>query len=125
MAFKAKAFAGSHCGCRYQQDYRPTLGRDGKKESGTLEVIKFYYDGAIGMDPDGTLHWNLPDRRKSYYDEDYLPQKLDRVDEAGNLYFDGSPFPWKLADDFAEDPRWGYPRWKVVLGKLLGKGKAE
>ena len=121
------------------------LGRDGKKESGTLEVIKFYYDGAIrmeqhcygeaatfvfgvwasGMDPDGTLHWNLPDRRKSYYDEDYLPQKLDRVDEAGNLYFDGSPFPWKLADDFAEDPRWGYPRWKVVLGKLLGKGKAE
>ena len=74
MAFKAKAFAGSHCGCRYQQDYRPTLGRDGKKESGTLEVIKFYYDGAIrmeqhcygeaatfvfgvwasGMDPDGT-----------------------------------------------------------------------
>ena len=41
MAFKAKAFAGSHCGCRYQQDYRPTLGRDGKKESGTLEVIKF------------------------------------------------------------------------------------
>ena len=145
MAFKAKAFAGSHCGCRYQQDYRPTLGRDGKKESGTLEVIKFYYDGAIrmeqhcygeaatfvfgvwasGMDPDGTLHWNLPDRRKSYYDEDYLPQKLDRVDAAGNLYFDGSPFPWKLADDFAEDPRWGYPRWKVVLGKLLGKGKAE
>ena len=95
MAFKAKAFAGSHCGCRYQQDYRPTL------------------------------HWNLPDRRKNYYDEDYLPQKLDRVDEAGNLYFDGSPFPWKLADDFAEDPRWGYPRWKVVLGKLLGKGKAE
>ena len=139
MAFKAKAFAGSHCGCRYQQDYRPTLGRDGKKESGTLEVIKFYYDGAIrmeqhcygeaatfvfgmwasGMDPDGTLHWNLPDRRTSYYDEDYLPQKLDRVDEAGNLYFDGSPFPWKLADDFAEDPRWGYPRWKVVLGRIL------
>ena len=103
MAFKAKAFAGSHCGCRYQQDYRPTLGRDGKKESGTLEVIKFYYDGAIrmeqhcygeaatfvfgvwasGMDPDGTLHWNLPDRRKSYYDEDYLPQKLERVEGAG------------------------------------------
>ena len=108
MAFKAKAFAGSHCGCRYQQDYRPTLGRDGKKESGTLEVIKFYYDGAIRME-------------QHYYDEDYLPQKLDRVDEAGNLYFDGSPFPWKLADDFAEDPRWGYPRWKVVLGKLLGK----
>ena len=51
MAFKAKAFAGSHCGCRYQQDYRPTLGRDGKKESGTLEVIKFYYDGAIRMEP--------------------------------------------------------------------------
>ena len=47
MSFHAKEFAGSHCGCRYQQDYRPTLGRDGKKESGTLEVIKFYYDGAI------------------------------------------------------------------------------
>ena len=101
MSFDPKDFAGSHCGCRYQQDYRPTLGRDGKKESGTLEVIKFYYDGAIRfeqhcygeaatfvfgvwadhMDPDGTLHWVLPDRRKSYYDEDYLPKKLDRVDE--------------------------------------------
>lgn len=77
MAFDPKKFAGAHCGCRYQQDYRPTLGRDGKKESGTLEVIKFYYDGAIrfeqhcygeaatfvfgvwasGMDADGTLHW--------------------------------------------------------------------
>ena len=94
MSFDPKDFAGSHCGCRYQQDYRPTLGRDGKKESGTLEVIKFYYDGAIRfeqhcygeaatfvfgvwadhMDPDGTLHWVLPDRRKSYYDEDYLPK---------------------------------------------------
>ena len=136
--FTAKQFAGTHCGCRYQQDYRPTLGKDGKKESGTLEVIKFYYDGAIrmeqhcygeaatfvfgvwaeGMDADGTLHWALPDRRKSYYDEDYLPRKLDRVDEAGNLYFDGSPFPWKLADDFDEDKRWGYPKWKVLLGKL-------
>ena len=94
MSFDPKDFAGSHCGCRYQQDYRPTLGRDGKKESGTLEVIKFYYDGAIRfeqhcygeaatfvfgvwadhMDSDGTLHWVLPDRRKSYYDEDYLPK---------------------------------------------------
>ena len=121
MSFDPKDFAGSHCGCRYQQDYRPTLGRDGKKESGTLEVIKFYYDGAIrfeqhcygeaatfvfgvwasGMDEDGTLHWVLPDRRKSYYDEAYLPKKLDRVDEQGNLYFDGGVFPWKLADDFA------------------------
>ena len=99
MSFDPKDFAGSHCGCRYQQDYRPTLGRDGKKESGTLEVIKFYYDEA------------------------YLPKKLDRVDEQGNLYFDGSNFPWKLADDFAEDKRWGYPKWKVVLGKLTGKGK--
>ena len=143
MSFDPKDFAGSHCGCRYQQDYRPTLGRDGKKESGTLEVIKFYYDGAIrfeqhcygeaatfvfgvwasGMDEDGTLHWVLPDRRKSYYDESYLPKKLDRVDEAGNLYFDGGIFPWKLADDFAEDKRWGYPKWKVLLGKLTGKGK--
>ena len=112
MSFDPKDFAGSHCGCRYQQDYRPTLGRDGKKESGTLEVIKFYYDGAIRfeqhcygeaatfvfgvwadhMDPDGTLHWVLPDRRKSYYDEDYLPKKLDRVDEAGNLYLTAGSF---------------------------------
>ena len=121
----------------------PHLGPRRQKESGTLEVIKFYYDGAIrfeqhcygeaatfvfgvwasGMDEDGTLHWVLPDRRKSYYDEAYLPKKLDRVDETGNLYFDGSNFPWKLADDFAEDKRWGYPKWKVVLGKLTGKGK--
>ena len=55
--------------------------------------------------------------------ESYLPKKLDRVDEAGNLYFDGGIFPWKLADDFAEDKRWGYPKWKVALGKLTGKGK--
>ena len=47
------------------------------------------------------------------------------MDVAGNLYFDGSPVPWKLADDFSEDPRWGYPRWNVVLRKLLGQGKAE
>jgi len=78
---------------------------------------------ASGMDADGTLHWALPDKRKSYYDEEYLPKKLDRVDEAGNLYFDGGVFPWKLADDFAEDKRWGYPKWKVLLGKLTGKGK--
>ena len=105
MPYQPKEFAGRHCGCRYQQDYRPTLGRDGKKESGTLEVVKFYYDGRIrfeqhcygeaatfvfgvwaeGMDPDGTLHWALPDRRKSYYDEEYLPKKLTRVDEALSL----------------------------------------
>ena len=24
MAFDPKKFAGAHCGCRYQQDYRPT-----------------------------------------------------------------------------------------------------
>ena len=103
MPYQPKEFAGRHCGCRYQQDYRPTLGRDGKKESGTLEVVKFYYDGRIrfeqhcygeaatfvfgvwaeGMDPDGTLHWALPDRRKSYYDEEYLPL------EAGRRFFGG------------------------------------
>ena len=33
---------------------------------------------ASGMDADGTLHWALPDKRKSYYDEEYLPKKLDR-----------------------------------------------
>lgn len=129
MPYQPKEFAGRHCGCRYQQDYRPTLGRDGKKESGTLEVVKFYYDGRIrfeqhcygeaatfvfgvwaeGMDPDGTLHWALPDRRKSYYDEEYLPKKLTRVDEAGSLYFDDGIFPWKLADDFSEDAQLGLP----------------
>ena len=103
MAYHAKQFAGSHCGCRYQQDYRPVLGRDGKKESGTLEVMKFYYDGKIrfeqhcygeaatfvfgvwcdGMDPDGTLHWSRP--KTGYYDEQYLPKKLTKVGEDGSL----------------------------------------
>lgn len=143
MGYHAKDFAGRHCGCRYQQDYRPVLGRDGKKESGTLEVIKFYYDGRIrfeqhcygeaatfvfgvwaaGMDEDGTLHWDLPDRRKQYYDEQFLPKALTGVDENGYLYFDNGRFPWKLADDFTEDAACGYPAWKVMLGKLLGKGK--
>ena len=41
----------------------------------------------------------------------------------GRLYFDGGVFPWKLADDFAEDKRWGYPKWKVLLGRLTGKGR--
>ena len=66
MSFNAKDFAGTHCGCRYQQDYRPTLGRDGKKESGTLEVIKFYYPGSwptilprisAGATPSGKSCW--------------------------------------------------------------------
>ena len=90
------------------------------------EDRSFYSDetsAVLSVDEDGTLHWVLPDRRKSYYAESYLPKKLDRVDEAGNLYFDGGIFPWKLADDFAEDKRWGYPKWKVLLGKLTGKGK--
>ena len=52
-----------------------------------------------------------------------MPQKLTGVDEAGNLYFDGKVYPWKLADDFTEDPQWGYPKWKVLLGKLTGKGR--
>ena len=29
----------------------------------------------------------------------------------------------RLADDFAEDKRWGYPKWKVLLGRLTGKGR--
>ena len=41
MSFSAKDFAGAHCGCRYQQDYRPTLGRDGKKESGIQDALLF------------------------------------------------------------------------------------
>ncbi len=45
------------------------------------------------------------------------------MDEAGNLYFDGGDGPWKLAADFAEDNRWGYPKWKVLLGRLPGKGR--
>ena len=141
MSYHAKDFCGANCGCRYQQDYLPKLGRDGKKESGTLEVMKFYYDGRIrfeqhcygeaatcvfgvwcdGMDEDGTLHWSRP--KKGYYDEEYLPKALTGVDENGYLYFDNNRFPWKLADDFDEDPRWGYPKWKVLLGKLTGKGK--
>ena len=59
MSFHAKDFAGSHCGCRYQQDYRPTLGRDGKKESGTLEdesrLPAFPY-GEGRMDQHGKTH---------------------------------------------------------------------
>ena len=61
--------------------------------------------------------------KTGYYNEEYLPKKLTRVDEAGSLYFDDKIYPWKLADDFTEDPRWGYPRWKVTLGKLTGKGR--
>ena len=99
MAYHAKQFAGSHCGCRYQ-------------------VFGVWCDG---MDPDGTLHWSRP--KTGYYDEQYLPKKLTKVGEDGSLYFDDGIFPWKLADDFAEDPRWGYPKWKVMLGKLTGKGK--
>ena len=75
------------------------------------------------MDEDGTLHWALPDKRKSYCDERYLPKALTGTDENGSLYFDNGRFPWKLADDFTEDPRWGYPRWNVLLGRLFGKGK--
>ena len=110
-------------------------------ERATLEVMKFYYDGKIrfeqhcygeaatfvfgvwcdGMDPDGTLHWSRP--KAGYYDEQYLPKKLTKVGEDGSLYFDDGIFPWKLADDFTEDPRWGYPKWKVALGKLTGKGR--
>ena len=73
------------------------------------------------MDPDGTLHWSRP--KAGYYDEQYLPKKLTKVGEDGSLYFDDGIFPWKLADDFTEDPRWGYPKWKVALGKLTGKGR--
>ena len=142
MAFDPKKFAGAHCGCRYQQDYRPTLAGTAKRNP-----VRWRSSNSIMMVPSalsstatarrrplcsacGLPAWMrrhpalaLPDKRKSYYDEEYLPKKLDRVDEAGNLYFDGSTFPWKLADDFAEDRRWGYPKWKVVLGKLAGKGR--
>ena len=105
--FTAKQFAGTHCGCRYQQDYRPTLGKDGKKESGTLEVIKFYYDGAIRME-------------QHCYGE--AATFVFGVWAEG-MDADGTLFPWKLADDFDEDKRWGYPKWKVLLGKLTGKGR--
>ena len=138
MAFDPKKFAGAHCGCRYQQDYRPTLGRDGKKESGTLEVIKFYYDGAIrfeqhcygeaatfvfgvwasGMDADGTLHWALPDKRKSYYDEEYLPKKLDRWMKRAICTSMAAPFPgsWptilpKIGAGATPNGRWFWESW--------------
>ena len=71
--------------------------------------------------PTAPCNWSRP--KTGYYDEQYLPKKLTRVGEDGSLYFDDGIFPWKLADDFAEDPRWGYPRWKVMLGKLTGKGE--
>ncbi len=71
---------------------------------------------------DGTLHWALPDNRKSYYDEEYLPKKLDRVDEP-NLYFHGSNFPWKLADDFARISAGATPNGRWFWGKLAGKGR--
>ena len=103
MSFHAKDFAGSHCGCRYQQDYRPTLGRDGKKESGTLEVIKFYYDGAIRF-------------KRHCYGE---AATFEIVVWASGMHEDGT-----LAGvQPAEDKRWGYPKWKELLGKLTGKGK--
>ncbi len=141
MKFNAKDFAGNNCGKRYQQDYRATLGPNGK-ESGTLECIKFYYDGRIrleqhcygeaatfvfgiwatDMDEDGTIHWDFSqDKRKAFYDEQYLPKALTSIDEDGHLHFDGTRWPWKCADDFTEDARWGYPRWKVILGKLFKK----
>ena len=45
------------------------------------------------------------------------------VDEAGSLYFDDGIFPWKLADDFSEDVRWGYPagRWSWAGCWAAGK----
>ena len=49
-----------------------------------------------------------------------LPKKLDRVDEEGNLYFDGSPFPWRMARRLDEDKRWGYPV-EGVAGKTHRK----
>ena len=84
MPYQPKEFAGRHCGCRYQQDYRPTLGRDGKRSPAPWRWSSFVmmaasalsstvWRGAAtfvfgvwaeGMDPDGTLHWALPDRRK-------------------------------------------------------------
>ena len=54
---------------------------------------------------------------------EHLPKKLPRVDEGGSLYLDDGIFAWKLADDFSEDAHGGYPRWKVVLGRMLGRGK--
>ena len=144
MSFDPKDFAGSHCGCRYQQDYRPTLGRDGKKESGTLEVIKFYYDGAIRMEQHcygeaatfvfGVWAEGMDAGRHPPLGAARPPQELLRrglsAQKAGpggrsreTSTSTAAPFPWKLADDFAEDKRWGYPKWKVLLGKLTGKGR--
>ncbi len=140
MSFTAKQFAGKNCGRRYQQDYRCHLGPDGK-ESGTLECIKFYYDGRIRfeqhcygeaatfvfglwadhMDEDGTLHWVLPDRTKQFYDEFFLPKALTSIDEDGHLHFDGTRWPWKCADDFDSDKKNGYSGLKVFFGKLFGK----
>jgi hypothetical protein len=133
MGYDPKTLAGVQCGRRYQRDY--IAHADSRMESGTLECIKFYLDGRIrfeqhcygeaasclftlwasGMDADGTLHWVLPDKRTHYYDETVLPRQLTSIDEAGSLYFDDGHFPWKVADDFLQDPQAGYPGWKAFL----------
>ena len=135
MTFDPKLLAGKQCCCRYQKDY--IARANARSESATLECIKFYTDGRIrfeqhcygeaaccvfclwaeGMDPDGTLHWQLP--QKGYYDPNVLPRALVRTDDNGYLYFDDDRFPWKCAADLTEDPAAGYPKWKLRLRRLF------
>lgn len=60
MPFSAKQFAGSHCGCRYQQDYRPTLGRDGKRNP-----ARWRSSSSIMMEPSGSSSTATARRRPS------------------------------------------------------------
>ena len=132
MPYQPKEFAGRHCGCRYQQDYRPTLGRDGKKESGTLEVVKFYYDGRIrferycygeaaclvfsvwahGFDADGNILW---DREPEFESQKAaIPRVLTDIQEDGNaLQFDGAFKRYVKTEEFDEDKPNGYGKFKV------------
>lgn len=135
MPIDFKQLAGSQCCRRYQKDY--IARANSHSESATLECIKFYIDGRIrfeqhcygeaagcvfalwakGMDADGTLHWDLP--RTGYYDASVLPSSLVSIDEAGQLYFNQDPFPWKLSAELASDPVAGYSKWKIRFFHLL------
>lgn len=127
--------SGTECGCRYQKDY--IARANSHSESATLECIKFYTDGRIrfeqhcygeaaccifalwakSIDSDGIIEWDLPS--KGYYDAAVLPHQLICVDENGWLYFDQDHFPWKLAESFSCDPSAGYPKWKMLLRRLI------
>lgn len=135
MQINLKKLSGSQCCRRYQKDYIARTNT--RSESATLECIKFYMDGRIrfeqhcygeaagcifslwakGMDPDGTLHWDIS--RNGYFDSSVLPSALVSIDENGWLYFDQDSFPWKLSAELDSDPSAGYSKWKVLCFHLF------